>query len=234
MKHTLKAVTRKKHSYLLLFLTGLTFVTACKKHDDYDFDSTVSANVRLVNTSTDAGPSQLYMSDVLRTQNAVNFGTSSDYNQTYVGQVDANVKSANGTVLATANTQVDAQNNYTFLLTGTSGSYSLITLHDDTQAAASGKAKVRFVQAASGIVSANLLSNGAALFTALAFKAVSDYNEVNAGAYVFAVTNTGSNNSLASSASVTLQAGKNYTVYTYGVSGGSGTSALGVNVLVNN
>jgi len=233
MKHIFKTINTKKLSYLLVILTGLTFIASCKKHDDNDFEGTVTARVRLVNTSPDASPSTLYLTDVLRTPSAVSYGSSSDYNTTYVGDVTADARAANNNVLASANTTFDANSSYTFFLTGTSGSYSLITLHDDTQAAASGKAKVRYVQASSGLTSANLLLNGTALFSAQAFKSVTDYSEVNAGAYAFTVTNTGSNTSLAN-ASVTLQAGKSYTVYTYGISGGDGTTALAVNVLANN
>lgn len=235
MKQFFNAIPNKRSTYLLFILSFLTLITSCKKHDDYDFESTVTANVRLVNASTDAGPSTLYMSDVLRTPNAVSFGTSSNYYQTYVGQVDATVKTSGGAALATTNTQLDAFGKYTFFLTGKTGNYAVINLQDDTVAASSGKAKVRFVQASSGLTgTVNVLSNGVSLFTALAYKAVSSYNEVNAGAYVFSVTNTGSNNTLASSASVNLQAGKNYTVYTYGDSGTSGATALGINILADN
>lgn len=233
MKNIFKAINSKRVSYVLFILTGLTLVASCKKHDDNDFEATVTANVRLVNTSTDAGPSTLYVTDVLRTASAVDYGNSSGYTATYVGDITADARAANNNVLASASTSFDANSNYTFLLTGTSGSYSLIALHDDMQAAASGKAKVRFVQAASGLSSANLLIGGTAMFSAQAFKSVTSYSEVAAGSLVFAVTNTGSNSTLATT-SFNLQAGKNYTVYTYGISGGTGTTALGVKVLADN
>lgn len=233
MKNIFKTITTQTTICLLFTLTGLTFITSCKKHDDNDFESTVTANVRLVNTSTDAGPSTLYITDALRTSAAVNNGASSGYSQTYVGDVSADAKNAANSVLASANTSFAANNNYTFFLTGSSGSYSLLSLHDDTQAASSGKAKIRFVQASSGLTSANLLIGGTALFSAQAFKSVTDYSEVTAGTLVFNITNTGSNTTLAT-ASFNAQAGKNYTVYTYGTSGGSGSNALTVNVLTNN
>jgi hypothetical protein len=235
MKRFFNAIPNKKFACLLFILSGFTLITSCKKHDDYDFESTVTANVRLVNASTDAGSSTLYISDVLRTPNAVSFGTNSGYNQTYVGQVDATVKTAGGTVLASTNTELDALGNYTFFLTGTAGSYAVINLPDDTQAAASGKVKIRFVQASSSLTNTvDMLSNGTALFTALTYKTVSSYSEVNAGAYIFAVTNAGSNTALASSASVNLQAGKNYTIYTYGDSAANGATALGIHILADN
>lgn len=235
MKQIFNAVPQQKLTCLLFILTGLTLITSCKKNDDYNFESTVTANVRLVNASTDAGPSTLYMSDVLRTQDPVAFGSSSIYYQTYVGQVDATVKTSSGTALATTNTELNAFGKYTFFLTGKTGSYGVINLQDDTVAASSGKAKVRFVQASSSLTNTiNVLSNGTSLFTALSYKTVSDYNEVSAGTYVFAVTNTGSNTTLASSTSVNLQAGKNYTVYTYGDSGTNGATALGIHILADN
>lgn len=234
MKQFFNLITRRNLLLLSLPLLGQTLATSCKKHDDYDFTATVTANVRLVNASTDAGAAKLYMSDVLRTPTAVGFGAASGYNLTYTGQVDVAVQSASGSVLASTNTSIDADGNYTYFLTGTSGSYSVLTLHENTTAPSSGKAKVRFVQGVSGLASVNLLANGASLLTAQAFKTVSDYVEVTAGAFVFAATNAGSPAVLASSASTTLQAGKTYTVYTSGVSGADGTNALSVKVLTNN
>lgn len=233
MKNAFKTINSKRICYALFILTGLTFIASCKKHDDNDFSATVTANVRLVNTSTDAGPSNLYVTDVLRTTASVAYGANSGYTQTYVGDIVADARAANNSVLASTGTTFSANSNYTFFLTGVSGTYSLIPLNDDTPAASSGKAKVRFVQAAIGLTSANLLLNGTALFSAQLFKGVTEYSEVNAAAYTFAVTNTGSNTLLAN-ASATLQAGKNYTVYVYGISGSSGATALAVNVLANN
>lgn len=234
MKQFFNSLQSKTSKFLLLAAAGAMLVTSCKKHDDYDFTATVTANVRLVNTSTDAGPAKLYMSDVLRTTSAVSLGNASAYNLTYTGQVDVAVQAASGTVLATTNTGIDAEGNYTFFLAGTSGSYSVLISHENTTAPSSGKAKVRFVQGASGLASASLLANGAAIFTAQSFKAVSDYVEVTAGTFVFATTNAGSGTVLASSASTALQAGKTYTVYTSGNSGGDGANALSVKVLANN
>jgi hypothetical protein len=230
MKNILKT-TPVKNLLFLLILMSTILVTSCSKHDDYDFTSTVTAKVQLVNTSTDAGPTKLYMSDVLRTTSAVSYGNASGYNLTYTGQVDAAVQSSAGTVLATANTSLDADGAYTFFLTGTSGNYSLITLNDNTAAPSSGKAKVRFVQASQSLTSANLLGNGVALFTAQGYKAASSYGEVTAGTYVFTITNATSGTILATGTSIALQAGKNYTVYTSGITGTTGSTALAVNVI---
>ena len=217
-------------TYALLALAAVSLITSCKKDNGYDFDGSISANVQLVNTSTDAGPSKLYVTDISRTPNAVSYNSASGYNLSYPGD-GASAKSASGTTLATTNTSIDAAEFYTFFLTGTSANYSLIPVRDEVQAAASGKAKVRFVQAASGITSANLLGNGTSLFEAQSAKAVTAYNELSAGTYVFTVTNAGSSVSLAASTSVTLKAGGVYTVYTSGISGTTGTTALSVNVL---
>jgi hypothetical protein len=230
MKNILKT-TSVKNSLFLLILMSFILVTSCSKHDDYDFTATVTAKVQLVNTSTDAGPSKLYISDVLRTTSAVSYGNASGYNLTYTGQTDASVQSSAGTVLATTNTSLDANGTYTFFLTGTTGSYSLIALSDNTAAASSGKAKVRFVQASQSLSSANLSGNGVALFTAQGYKGASSYSEVTAGTYVFTVTNASSGSILATSTSIALQAGQSYTVYTSGISGTTGTTALAVKVI---
>lgn len=234
MKQFFNSLAVKTSKFLWLGLAGALLVTSCKKHDDYDFTATVTANVRLVNTSTDAGPAKLYISDVSRTPTAVSFGSASGYNLTYITRVDVAVQSASGSVLATTTTDIDADGNYTYFLTGTSGSYSVLTLHENTTTPSPGKAKVRFVQGASGLASVNVLANGTSLFASQGYKAVSDYAEVTAGAVVFAATNAGSSTILASSASTALQAGKTYTVYTSGISGADGANALSVKVIANN
>ena len=231
MKHIFKS---SNFTYLLIALAGLTTITSCSKHDDYDFTATVTANVRLVNTSTDAGPSKLYLNDVLRTPNAVSYGIASGYSQTYIADNTIAVQSASGTMLASSSASLDADGNYTYFLTGTSGNYSILTSQDNTTTPTAGKAKVRFVQAASGLASANLLGNGVSLFAAQSFKAVTNYMEVTAGTFVFTVTSPGSETTLASSTSTTLQAGKSYIIYTSGISGATGTNALTVNVLSTN
>lgn len=225
MKHSFKLTNLK--TYVVLGLLGLVFMASCQKHDDYDFSGTVVANVQLVNTSPDAGPAKLYMNDVLRTETAVNNGSASGYAKTYVGQNSVNVQSASGAVLASTTSQLDAEGKYTYYLTGTSGNYALLSTTDNTDAPASGKANVRFVQTASNLSSANLLINGTSLFTAQSFKSVSTYNEVNAGAYIFKLTNGSAGEALATTQAVTLEAGKSYTLYV------SGTTSLSLNVLNN-
>lgn len=234
MKNIFKSIKSRNLTYLLIALAGLTTIASCSKHDDYDFTATATANVRLVNTSTDAGPSKLYLNDVLRTTNAVSYGTASGYSQTYIADNTIAVQSASGSVLASATGSLDADGNYTYFLAGTSGNYSILTSYDNATTPSAGKAKVRFVQAASGLASANLLGNGVSIFAAQNFKAITDYSEVTAGTFVFTVTSPGSATVLASSASTTLQAGKNYIVYTSGVSGTTGTNALTVSVLSTN
>jgi len=234
MKNIFRSIKSRNFTYVLIALAGLTTIASCSKHDDYDFTATVTANVRLVNTSTDAGPSKLYLNDVLRTQNAVTYGTASGYSQTYIANNTIAVQSASGSVLASTTANLDADGNYTYFLAGTSGNYAILTANDNTTAPSAGKAKVRFVQAASGLASANLLGNGVSVFASQNFKAVTDYSEVTAGTFVFTVTSPGSATVLASSAPTTLQAGKSYIVYTSGVSGGTGANALTVNVLNTN
>ena len=234
MKNISKTITSKKLFYAIIALAGVTLASSCKKDDGYDFEGTVSAKVQLVNASPGADAAKLYVADVLRTPNTVAYGSASGYNLCYAGQADVDVKSGDGTVLATTNTEIDAANSYTYFLSGAPGSQSVIVVHDDTEAASSGKAKVRFVQAASGYNTVDLAANGITLFSEQNYKTSSNTAEVAAGAYIFTVANAGSSAALATSASVNFEAGKNYTVYTRGMSGGTGASALAIGVLTVN
>lgn len=234
MKTVLKNKITKILSITIIAAGFISLLSSCKKDEGYDFEGIVTANVRLVNTSPDAGAVKLYVEGVSRTPNAVNYGEASTYQQSYTGQADVNVQTTSGTTVVSSTSQIDAASNYTFFLTGTNGSQSLVFVKDDTQAPASGKAKVRFVQTASANAAVDVLANGVSLFNGLVYRGVSNYNEVAAGAYTFKVTNVGSGTALVTSSAFTFEAGKSYIVYTRGAVGGTGTNALAIAMLTVN
>jgi hypothetical protein len=220
--------------YLFIALLGVFTVQSCKKEDPNSEDGRGAAMVKLINASTDAGASHLYIDDEIRVEDAISLGSASGYRGAFAGPSVVSVQSATGATVAKVDMDLQASAGYSFFLTGTSGSYNIIGLIDDKAASGAGKAKVRFVQASSALTSANLALNGTALFTAQAFKAVSAYSEVTPGTYTLTVTDASSATVLASNTLAKFDAGKNYTVYTSGLTGVTGATALAVNVTANN
>lgn len=234
MKKSFNTLSRKAFIGSLFGVAMAVMASSCKKDDGYQFDGAVAAKVQLVNASSDAGPSQLFINDVLRTPNAVNYGSASGYNDSYVGQQDIAVKSASGATLASTTAQLDAAIKYTFFLGGSGATSAIIAVKDDQTAPASGMARIRFVQAAADAPAANVTLNNTGLFTALNYKGISAYSDVTPGAVTFKLVNAANSTVLATSASVTLTAGKIYTIYSKGSVTGTGDAALSISAVTTN
>ncbi len=217
--------------YATVLMGCVVLLSACKKDDQYDFDDAVPAYVNFINTSPDAGNAQLYVQDIVRTPTSVGYGNSSGYYKTYLGSQDVAVKAPDGTTTLTASTgQFDANANYTYFLVGQKGSLGLVAVTDDLAAPASGKAKIRFVNAAINANSANLNLGSTTVASNIAFRGVSSSIEVNAGSYIVSVS---SNPFLSSTLNTTFESGKIYTVYAKGLVGTTGNSAFSVSVFTN-
>lgn len=217
--------------YAMVLMGCITLLSACKKDDQYDFDDVIPAYVNFINASPDAGSAQLYVQDIVRTPNAISYGNASGYYKTYLGSQDVAVKAPNGTTtLISATGQFDATASYTYFLVGQSNSLGLVAVTDDLVAPASGKAKIRFVNAAINASTANLNLGGSTVASNIAFRGVSSSIEVNAGSYIVSVS---SNPFLSSTLNTTFESGKIYTVYAKGLVGTTGNSAFSVGVFTN-
>jgi hypothetical protein len=218
--------------YAFFGLLGLSLLSSCKKNDPYDFEGSAAAEVNLINASTDASPARLYVDGILRTPNAVAYGDASGYYKTIVGNQGVEIKSATGEAqLATATQQFDAFFGYTFFLVGQNSNLSLITVSDNLASTpASGKARIRFVNASQNASAAALTSGTTLLVAAQNFRGVSEPTEVNAGTYQLAVV-SGSSRSAVVNAN--LESGKIYTIYAKGLVGGANTAAFTVGVYTN-
>ncbi|PTQ95607.1 uncharacterized protein DUF4397 [Mucilaginibacter yixingensis] len=234
MKKRFNTLSRRVFIGSLFGVAAAVLVSSCKKDNGYEFDGAVTAKVQLVNANPDAGPAQLFIQNVLRTPNTVSYGNVSGYNDSYTGQQDFSIQSPSGTVLASGSAQVDAANYYSFILAGSSSNTSVITVKDDQTAPSSGNARVRFVQASADAPVSNVTANGTGLFTALNYKGVSAYAEVTAGTYIFRLVNASTSTVLATGSSITLAAGKIYTIYSKGSVSGSGSSALSISAITVN
>ncbi|WP_158824966.1 DUF4397 domain-containing protein [Mucilaginibacter lacusdianchii] len=224
---TFKQVVR----YAALCVLSVVLLSSCKKDDPYNFEGTLYANVNFINTSPDAGTAGFYVENILRTPKVVAYGDASGYNKTYAGDQDISAKSASENTLVSSTAQFDVKTNYTVFLVGQTTALGLLKVTDDQTAPSSNKAKVRFVNTSPSASSASLLTSATTgLFSNIAYRAVSDYAEVDAGSYSLSVL-SGNNRSAATG--VTFASGKIYTVYAKGVIG-NGTTPFSVGVFLNN
>jgi hypothetical protein len=211
-------------------LLAISLLSSCKKDDPYDFEETIGANVNLINASPGSGTVYLYADDIVRTKTGVSYGQASGYNPTFLGDQDVLIKSATETTLASAHVQFDANESYTFFLVPESNGTGMINIKDDAIPSATGKAKVRFVNASPGAnVTAALAGISLTASGAQGFKYVGDVYEIPAGQNTLTIR--------AGNATATVvrawESGKSYTVYTNGVLGATGANAFKADVFVN-
>jgi hypothetical protein len=97
---------------------------------------------------------------------------------------------------------------YTFMVLAT----AVALLATTAVTFAAGDARVRVVHASPDAPAVDVLVNGQAAFTNAAFKAITDYAPLAAGSYAVAVVPTGKTEPQVISATLPLEAGKDYTV----------------------
>lgn len=216
-------------------LLAVSLFSSCKKNDPYDFEDTIGAEVNLINASPDAPAAQLYVEDILRTPSSVTFGQASGYYKTFLGDQDVIIKSATGeATLSSSHVQFDAFNSYTFFLVGQNSGLGMITVTDDLTAPAAGKAKVRFVNASPNASSVSLNIGGNVIATNQNFRAVGAQVEITAGTYAVVLSNVaGGTTTTNTTAGVSFQSGKIYTVYAKGLVGNTGTAAFTAGIYNN-
>jgi len=210
----MKTFFNRKHlkNLSLLLFAMLLFsaaFTSCKK-DKTDY----KAFVMVTNSAQASAPQDFYVDGVKATSSAVAYGESSNFLEVKAGEPEGAFKSS-GT--STTNVSFDLQlaNNFYYDIFYTdNNSYTVAPV--DRSAPPSDKAKVRFINLSSAVVS-NVdfgIDGGDKLVSALGYTVASAYYNVDPSK-TFAVYTSGSASVLLS-IPATLQAGHIYTVYLSG------------------
>ncbi|MDQ8005987.1 MAG: DUF4397 domain-containing protein [Pedobacter sp.] len=186
-------------------------VSSCSKDDN---DNMMNAKLSFVNTVEGSAAQDIFINDSKVSTSAVAYGSSSNEISTSAGDKTISFKDANSaTVTAVAEVNTDVNSSHTaFLVKQANGSMG-ISLYANDNTSASGKAKVRFINVIPMLSSTiNVTTSaGTNLISALAFKAASAYQTIDA--------NTSMNVMMTGSLEVTtiagseLQAGKIYTIW---------------------
>lgn len=200
-------ITRLAVAALVIFS-----VSSCKKDDDND--SLLNAKLSFVNSVEGSAAQDIFINDSKVSASAVAYGNSSNDISTSAGNKTISFKNASSaTVTASAEVNTNANSSHTaFLVKQANGSMG-ISLYANENSAVSGKAKVRFVNVAPMLTNTiNVTTSaGANIISALAFRAASAYQTIDA--------NTNLNVMMSGSLEVTtisgaeLQAGKIYTIW---------------------
>jgi hypothetical protein len=221
----------------IVALTGLFTFSSCSKDDD---DPTVDpdATVKIVNVLADAGSVDVFNGSSKLNSSAIAYGESTGYLNVADGDATFDFKSS-----VTGNTVLSApvkfkDGSYTLFATGeTDGNTTVgILTEDDLGGPSAGKAKIRFVHAASDAPAVNFLVNDSLLQTGTAYKSATEFKEMAAGTYTVKLNNATSGETAISRSNVVLEAGKIYTVVAQGLINATPVveQPFALNILANN
>lgn len=221
----------------IVALTGLFTFSSCSKDDD---DPTVNpdATVKIVNVLADAGSVDVFNGSSKLNPSAIAYGESTGYLNVADGDATFDFKSS-----VTGNTVLSApvkfkDGSYTLFATGeTDGNTTVgILTEDNLGGPSSGKAKIRFVHAASDAPAVNFLLNDSLLQTGTGYKSATEFKEMAAGTYTVKLNNATSGETAISRANVVLEAGKIYTVVAQGLINATPVveQPFALNVIANN
>jgi len=233
---------------LSVFLTP--YLSSCGKGGQA---TNVGLNVQLevLNLSPNVHPVNLYMNYIKQSTYPYYYPTPSGY--FYLNDIDTPLQirsaSASTTNLISISQPGFASNHkYTLFITGqyttdTLSGQNINTLtsvltKDDTAATPNvGFGKIRFVNLAIPNTLFYITANGTAtkLFNTTQFDSVSKYVQMPAGSYIFQISPASTPGSILSTTlgTTTIQDGRLYTLYCYGIVGRTDTSAFNAGLLIN-
>ena len=217
------------------FLPGLL---SCGKRDNV---IPVGANIQfqVVNLSPDLQPVNLWVGYVKRNI-AYRYPSPSGYFSLTSIDTPLQIRSALATVTGRSFVSIDtllkANTKYTLFVTGlrADSTVSGIFTIDTAATPVPGRGKVRFINASPRSGSLDITANGTAAFTSRAYKTVSKFIEMAPGSYSFKIMPAGNASTVLSTLPpLTVQDGKLYTLYSYGIAGRVDSAAFGAAVIAN-
>jgi hypothetical protein len=197
--------------------------------------STSPAKVMAIHASPDAPGVDLLVDNTVRGMN-LTFPNNTAYLDVNAGSrnIKVNVTGTSTTVID-AVLQLEAGVAYSLFATGSVSNISPLVLLDNLTTPAPGKAHVRFVHLSPNAPSVDVtVQGGAVVFGNKAFQGNTEFTPLDAATYNLEVRLAGTSTVVLSLPNITLQSGKIYTVFAKGFVGGTGTHALGAQIVVNN
>ncbi len=214
-----------------LLVSAIMILPSCKKEEDKTY-----ANILVTHASPNAPGVDLLVDAKVVNTAALNFPNNTGYLAVESGTRNIKVN-ASGTTTTVINADLtfEKDKNYSIFAVDSLSKISAIVLTDDLTAPASGKAHVRFVHLSPNApaVDVAVASSGAVVFGNKSFKEYTAFTPLDAGSYNLDVRVAGTTTVALTLPTITLEAGKIYTVYAKGFLGGTGAQALGAEIIVN-
>jgi len=226
---------RKYLSIFLMVIFGIIISTACSDDEEIITPPAQSkARVLVTHASPDAPGVDLLVDNTVAGTN-LTFPNSTGYLEINSGtrNIKVNVTGTSTTALE-ANLNLAADKNYSVFAVNNVSTIEAVVLEDNLTSPASGKAHVRFVHLSPDAPAVDItLTDGTVVFGDYIFKEASAFTPLNSGNYDLQVRLAGTSTVVLDLPNIALTAGKIYTVFAKGLVGGSGTQALGAQIIVN-
>jgi len=229
---------------LFSFIAGIFFVPFISSCGKGGAASNVGLNTQLeiLNLSPNVHPVNLYVGYLIQNSSALySYPYPSGY--FYLNSIDTPIQirsSLSTTVnLISVGTPLLSNHKYSLFITGlTTGDStvtSILTLDDTVTIPKVGFGKIRFINASVLSPPIDVIANGTSAFPDTKYLQVTPYIQLPAGNYAFQMNPTGSPGTILTTnlAQTTIQDGRLYTLYTYGVVGRVDSAAFGAGVLTN-
>ncbi len=235
---TLKKLMKNMIAKMMSLATVALLFASCDKDDDVVM---AKAKVMVVHASPNAPNVDVRVNNSVALTN-VPYPNNSAYTEVNSGTTNLKVSPAGTTTyVIDTNVNLEANKNYSVFAIDSVNKIKAAVMVDDLTAPAAGKAHVRFLHLSPNAPAVDIaLSGGGVLFGNRMFNdqavnaTFTAFTPVNAGTVNLEVRLAGTSTVVLPLPGISLQAGKIYTVFAKGFVGGTGTQALGAQIIMNN
>jgi hypothetical protein len=191
-----------------------------------------NANLRVVNTSPDAGQLDVVV-DSKTVYTGLSYINSTDYLSVSSGSRRVQIEhTGSSTAVVDQTLSLNSEANYTLLAANFSSSITGLVFTDDNTAPSSGDIKLRFINASPSLGPVDIyivapgtdLSSVSANISGLAFQSASSYQTLDAGSYDIFFTAPGTKFAFISTGTLSLTSGQIRTLVALNAQGGGFTS----------
>ncbi len=222
---------------LMLLVLSSFIVVSCSEDDDNNNTAPVleKANVKVVHASPDAPGVDLLVDNAIAGSN-LTFPNNTGYLPVDEGtrNVKVNVTGTSTTVIE-ADLNLEGLTNYSVFAVDQVANLSPLVIVDDLTAPAMGTAHVRFIHLSPDAPAVDITTiDGTVVFGNYMFKDYSDFTPLPAASYDLQVRLAGTETVVLELNGIAVSDGSIYTVFAKGFVAGTGSQALGAEIIVNN
>ena len=240
----------KRNKGLLIYLSLfgmifliMPFISSCGKNSNSNA-AALNIQYQIVNLNQGIGSVDLYVNFIKVNSSSYFYPNASGYfylpSITNPFQIRPGTTLTPGTIapnynILTLNDTLKPNTRYTLMLMGLAKDtvYSIFTA-DTSSIPTLGKGKLRFVNASpNNLGQITVTANDSTAFAGVPFKTMTKYIELTAGTYDFKMYQTGSSDVLLDKPNVTIQDGRIYTLYCYGLANRTDSLAFGSGFITN-